>query len=169
MRVLPTVERAAFDIPTETFTIELRSGEDGAPVLAAITALGYTPEMLETAPEAVERAQRLESPTSNAVRDGLARAKARGVPLVVALGGPFCRLCRLFEETTLEDERVHAALDAVEFLQVDVELDAAAARDFDVRGVPDFWLLDGEGKVLARMNAYLDPDEFLALLELAQR
>lgn len=168
MRVLPSVERAAFDAPPETFTIELRAGEDSAPVLAAISALGYTPEVLAAAPAARERARRIANPTSSAVRDGLARAQARGVPLVVALGGPFCKLCRLFEETTMEDERVLTALDAVEFLQVDVELDPEAAQDFDVHGVPDFWLLDGRGKVLARMNQLLDPDEFVAFLGLAR-
>ena len=110
---------------------------------------------------------RLDAPTSPAVRDGLARARERGAVLVVALGGPFCRLCRRFEETTLADERVLEALEAVELLQVDVALDPAAARDFDVHAVPDFWLLDGEGRVLGRTNAALDVDGFLAFLGLA--
>ena len=169
MRVLPDVGRASFDIPTETFVVELRAGADPAPVLAAIEALGYEPSLLASPPERRERIARLAAPTSSAVRDGLARARARGVVLVVALGGPFCRLCRLFEETTLEDQRVRDALDGVEFLQVDVALDPAAAKDFDVHGVPDFWLLDGDGKILGRVNANLDPDEFLAFLGLAGR
>jgi thiol:disulfide interchange protein len=169
VRVLPPVERAIFDIPSGTFAIVLRPGADAQPVLAAIQALGYTPEIVGAppAPAPGERMARLDEPTSPAVRDGLARARGRGVVLVVALGGPFCRLCRLFEETTLADERVLGALEAVEFLQVDVALDPAAARDFDVHAVPDFWLLDGEGRVLGRTNAALDADGFLAFLELA--
>lgn len=168
MRVLAQVEHAAFDVPTETFTIRMRAGAESTPVVTTIEALGYGPELLDGPPEHTHRLARLDAPTSTAVREGLARARTRGVPLVVALGGPFCRLCRLFEETTLEDERVRTALEAVAFLQVDVELDPAAARDFDVHGIPDFWLLDGKGRVLARVNDYLDPDEFLAFLGLAR-
>ena len=168
MRVLAQVEHAAFDVPTGTFTIQLRDGAERTPVLAAIGALGYEPELLDGPPEHARRIDRLDAPTSTGVREGLVQARARGAPLLVALGGPFCRLCRLFEETTLEDERVRAALAAGAFLQVDVELEPAAARDFNVHGVPDFWLLDAEGRVVARVNAYLDPDEFLAVLGLTR-
>ena len=167
MRVLPHVVHAAFDVPSETFTIRLESGADAAPILAAIRDLGYEPAVLDEAPGKTERIQRLDDPRSKAVRDGLSRARARGVLLVVELGGPFCRLCRLFEETTLADEGVGAALSAFEFLQVDVEQDPAAVKDLDVHGVPDFWVLDGVGRVLARHNGYLDPKAFLAFLELA--
>ena len=149
MRVLPPVERATFDIPSGTFTIGLKPGADAEPVLAAIQALGYTPEIRAAPAEGTERIARLDAPTSTAVR------------------GPFCRLCRLFEETTLAGERVLEALQAVELLQVDVALDPAAARDFDVHAVPDFWLLDGEGRVLGRTNAALDADGFLEFLERA--
>lgn len=164
MRVLPEVRGAAFDVPSETFVVELAHGADGAPVRAAIAALGFTPEVLEGPPPRAGPEQRLASPTAPALRGALERARARGVPLVVSLGGRFCAPCRVFEETTLGDPRVQALLAGFEFLKVDVEQDPAAARDLDVHGVPDLRVLAPDGTVRARHNGLLLPAEFVAFL-----
>ncbi len=167
MRVLPQVERASFDIPTETFAIDVKGGADTAPILAAIKGLGFTPEVLDAAPTKQAGLTRLDAPTSAALREALARAKARGVPLVIDFGGPFCHLCRKFEETALKDEQVRQALGSFEFLQVDIESDSDAAKDLDVHAVPDIWVFGGAGTMLARHNGYLSPTEFLAFLKAA--
>ncbi len=169
MRVLPQVEGAEFDIPSETFTLQTSAGADTAPILAAIRNLGYEPEILDATPEKADRIEQLRNPTSARLREALARAKARQVPLVLDFGGPFCRLSKRFEATTLADDRVIARLSSYELLQVDVEEDPDATKDLDVHGVPDLWVLDGTGKVLARHNGYLAPDAFLAFLEAAGR
>ena len=165
MRVLKQVSSAEFDIPSETFAVELAPGADVAPVLAAIQDLGYSPALVEEPPARTEQIERLAEPTSPALRDALARARTRGVPLVVDFGGPFCRLCRVFEETTLVDARVRELLADFEFLKVDVEQDEAAARDLDVHGVPDIWVLGADGAVLARHNGFLDPEQFAKFIE----
>lgn len=164
MRVLDGVAKAEFDIPTETFTIDLEPGADPAPVLSAIKGLGYTPKVLDKAPEKKDQISRLESPSSRALRDALRRAKSRGVALVIDFGGPFCHLCRKFEETALKDERVIKMLAGVEFLKIDTEADPDAAKDLDVHGVPDIWALDGYGKILARRNGYMTPTELIEFL-----
>ena len=164
VRVLEGVTNADFDIPTETFTIDLESGADPAPVLGAIKALGYTPKVLDNAPEKKDQIARLESPSSRALRDALRRARSRGVALIIDFGGPFCHLCRKFEETALKDQRVIKMLAGVEFLRIDTEADPDAAKDLSVHGVPDIWALDGDGTVLARHNGYMTPTEFVEFL-----
>lgn len=164
VRVLPQVERVEFDIPTETFTIEMQRGADPAPVLAAIKGLGYTPEVLDAPPAGQDAIAHLRSPTSPALREALARSKSRGVPLVIDFGGSFCHLCRRFEQTALKDERVVNRLADFEFLKIDVEADPDAVKDLDVHGVPDIWALDGDGKVLARNNGYMTPEAFIDFL-----
>lgn len=165
MRVLKQVSSAEFDIPSESFAIELAPGAAVAPVLAAIAQLGYVPAVLDQPPARTELRKRLDKPTSSGLKAALARAGARGVPLVLDFGGPFCKLCRAFEETTLVDARVRELLASFEFLKVDVEQDEAAARDLDVHGVPDIWVLGADGTVLARHNGYLKPEAFAALLD----
>ncbi len=165
MRVLDGVKRADFDIPTETFSIEMKPGAETAPVLAAIQELGYRPEILEKAPEKRDVITQLSNPTSTALRDALARAKARDVFLIIDFGGPFCHLCRKFEETALKDERVVEMLADFEFVKIDTEADAEAVKDLDVHGVPDIWALDGHGEVLARNNGYLTPEAFAGFMK----
>lgn len=164
VRVLPQVARAEFDIPTETFSIELKAGASTAPILATIKDMGYTPEVLNAAPAGTIEITHLRNPTSTALRDAMARAGSRGVPLVIDFGGPFCHLCRKFEQTALKDKQVVRALAGFELLRVDVEGDPDAVRDLDIHGVPDIWMIDGEGKILARHNGYMTSTEFLAFL-----
>jgi len=165
VRALPQVKEATFDIPSESFTITLHEGDGITAVLNAIQRLGFDPKLLDDIPAPTAAITRLDTPTSTTLREGLARATARGVPLVVAFGGPFCSLCKKFEEHTLRDARVLLRLERLESLQIDVEADPDAARDLDVHGVPDLWVLDGTGSVLARHNGFLDTDAFLALLD----
>lgn len=168
MRVLDGVAQADFDIPTETFSIELHTGIDTAPLLRAIRKLGYEAELLEQAPPKAGVVTVLREPTSRALGAALARAKARGVPLIVCFGGPFCPLCRRFEETTLGDPRVEEALAGFEFLKIDTDVDPAAATDLDVHGVPDTWALGAGGRVRGRQSGSLTPEAFLAFLERAR-
>ena len=77
MRVLRQVSSAAFDIPTETFAIELVPGAEAAPVLAAIEELGYVPEVLERPPTSTKPMERLDHPTSPALSLTFPRATSR--------------------------------------------------------------------------------------------
>lgn len=165
MRVLPGVRTADFDVPTETFTVSLTAEGKPGPVLDAIRGLGYTPALLAGPPGKPRALERIENPASLAIREALARTLARGVRLVVDFGGPFCRLCKHFDETTLRDPLVKERLARLEFLQVDVEADPAAVKDFGVKGVPDLWFLAPDGRVLGRENRYLTTEEFLAALD----
>lgn len=165
MRVLDGVVKAEFDIPTETFTVEMAQGTDTAPVLAAIKGLGYTPEVLGKAPDKKDEIAQLGSPSSKALRDALGRARRRGVVLLIDFGGSFCHLCRKFEATALKDARVISMLADFEFVKIDTEVDPDAAKDLDVHGVPDIWALDGEGKVLARKNGYMTPEAFIEFMK----
>jgi len=165
VRALPGIESAAFDISTEVFTLTTAAGTKPAPILEAIRGLGYEPELLDRPAEPDAGVKRLDHPTSKVLAAALARARQRGVPLVIDFGATWCSLCKKFAATTLTDERVEKALDAFEFLPIDVDEHPAAAKDLGVAGIPDVWFLAGDGRVLGRENRYMPPDVFLAVLE----
>ena len=164
MRVLPGIESAEFDIPTEVFTLKSQPAAETQAILAAIRALGYEPKLLEGPTKTDGAIKSLSKPASNALKEALARAKARDVPLVVDFGAVWCGLCKKFAATTLTDERVEKALGDFEFLKIDVDEDPAAAKDFDVAGIPDVWFVAPDGRILGRENRYMDAEEFLAVL-----
>lgn len=164
MRVLPGIESAEFDVPTEVFTLKTAAGTKPDTVLAAIRDLGFQPELLYGPAEAVAEVTSITDPKSDAVRQALARAKTRGVPLIVDFGATWCGPCKEFAQTTLTDERVKEALRDHEFLKVDIDEDPTAAKDFGVAGVPDIWFVGPAGKILGRENRHMNVEEFLAVL-----
>ena len=165
VRALPDVESVSFDIPTETFTVDLADGGKADAVTAAIEALGYTPRVVDGAPVAAATPDGIGAPTAASLKAALARARQREVPLVLYFGGAFCPACEAFRRDVLEDERVRAALDAFEFVAVDITEDEAAAADLGVKAVPDVWILSADRNVLARENRTMTLGEFRALLE----
>ena len=165
MRVLPGVERASFDTPSETFTIHVRVDVSPEPILAAVQKLGFEPERVAGAPATTKRIERLVEPASKCLQEALAEATEQDKPLVLCFGANWCSLCRKFEITALKDERVRAELSTHSvFLHLDVDADPEAALDLGVAGIPDLWVLAPDGRVLARENRYLDAEAFLALL-----
>lgn len=169
MRALPDVSRVTFDIPTEVFSVQTMSGATER-ILSTIRGAGYEPDLLPAPPGAVSRIERLASPRSKAVVAALSRARARGVPLILDFWATWCGLCKKFEQTTLADPRVVKLIASnFELLKIDVDEDPEAAEDLNVKGIPDVWILDGDGLILARENRYMDPDEFLAVLQRHRR
>lgn len=165
MRALPQVEDARFDIPSETFSLTLAPGAEPAAVLKAIADLGYEPEVIERMPASKARTKRLLRPTSKALAESLARARAQDTPLVIDFGAAWCGPCRKFATTTLADEAVSRTLAAhFIFLAIDVDEDPEAAADLGVAGIPDLWVIAPDGSILARENRYLDATAFLDLL-----
>ena len=164
VRALPDVKTVAFDIPTETFTVDLADGGKARAVLEAIEGLGFEPRMLEAAPAPAAPPTRIGQPAAASLGAALERARAREVPLVVYAGGAFCPTCRTFERDVLSDGRVRQALGAFELLAIDIEKAPEAAADLGVVAVPDLWILSGDGAVLARENRTMDVAALLALL-----
>ncbi len=169
MRVLPGIESAEFDVPTEVFTLKAAPGTGSDRVMAAIRELGYEPHLLEGPVEAVARRTRLTDPKSAAVRKALARARKRAVALVADFGATWCGPCKAFARETLTDARVEEALRDFELLRIDIDEDPAATKDFGVAGVPDIWFVAPDGKILGRENRYMDADDFLAVLRRMKR
>ncbi len=164
MRVLPSVASVTFDIPTETFAVELREAGPVDVVLSTIRGLGFDPVVIDAPVDGAAELRRLEDPASPVLRAALRRATSRDVPLVIDFGGAFCSSCRAFERLVLGEARVQEALRAFELLKVDIEKDPTSAGDLGVTAVPDIWVLAGDGLVLARENRTMDAAAFLALL-----
>lgn len=168
MRVLPGVTDATFDVSSEVFTVKTTGGTTADSVLAVIRDLGFQPTLLEGPAPATAPRTTLRDPTSRALREALARAQERGVPLVADFGATWCGPCKQFATTTLTDPRVIKALADFEFLAIDIDDDPAAARDLGVAGVPDIWFVAPNGTVLGRENRFLDADAFLTALAAAR-
>lgn len=164
MRVLPGIESAEFDVPTEVFTLNTAPDTKPDGILAAIRGLGYEPQLLDGPVGAIASRTQITDPKSDAVRDALARAKERGVPLVADFGATWCGPCKTFAKKTLTDSRVVEALRDFELLKIDIDEDPAAARDFGVAGVPDIWYVAPDGKILGRENRYMNAEELIASL-----
>ena len=165
VRALPDVTDVTFDIPTETFTVDLAEDGKADTVLSAIKKLEFQPRLLDVMPTAPAERARIETPTSPRLKAALAQARERKVPLLVIFGGAFCPTCEAFERDVLSDSRVRDVLRAFEFVDFDVKDDPAAASDLGVKAVPDTWILSGDGAVLARENRAMDVATFLQLLE----
>ena len=165
MRALPDVASVDFDIPAETFIVDLAEDGESAAVLGAIEKLGYEPKLLESPPATAPATKRILRLSAASLKAALARARERGVPLVVDCGGGFCPACLAFKRDVLSDSGVRKALAAFEFLEVDVEDDEAAASDLGVTAVPDIWIFSCEGVVLGRENRTMNAREFLEVLE----
>ena len=164
MRVLPGVEQAQFDVPTEVFTLEVQAGVGVDSILEVIGQLGYAPELLAGRPRIGGALEQLQDPRSAVLKAALATAAKRTTSLVIDFAAPWCGLCKQFATVTLTDERVVSALNDFVFLKIDVDEDPEAAKDLGVAGIPDIWIVAPDGRVLARENRYLTPAEFLALL-----
>ena len=164
MRVLPGVEHATFESSSSVFSVRLRPGAPKADVLDAIEACGYEPSLLDAPPSRPEPRARRITPRSTLLKDALARARERDVPLLVVGSGSFCMLSSRLEQTTLADARIRRSLAELDVLRLDLGADPDAARDLQVHAVPAVWLLDGDGRVLVRHEGFVDVDELEALL-----
>lgn len=100
------------------------------------------------------------------VDDARARAQRAHRPLLIEFTAPGCPACRAMADGTLADATVRAALGGVERATLGVESDASWAL-FEALGLhatPGFVLLDGDGRVRARLEGAQPRDAFLAFL-----
>lgn len=164
MRALPDVKTVAFDIPTETFTVDLADGGKVLAVQAVIEGLGFEPRMLDAGPAPAATPRRIGKHAAASLEAALGKARAREVPLVIYVGGAFCPACRTFDQDVLSNGGVRQALGAFELLEIDIEKAPEVAADLGVKAVPDLWILSGDGAVLARENRTMDIAALLALL-----
>lgn len=96
----------------------------------------------------------------------LDRAAAEDKLVMVDFYTDWCGWCKKFEGQTLTDRRVQQSLARVITIRLNAEKEGrSAASTYQVSGYPTIVFLDKRGKVLGRIDGYMEPGPFLAELD----
>jgi thioredoxin-related protein len=109
-------------------------------------------------------------PVPPPLEQAIMQAAAAGKPLLVELAAEWCSPCEDFEEMTLPNKRVQAALANVVFVRYDAENGVGELANARLRApsFPTFVVLDGDGIEVFRQTGALSPSKFIALIERAR-
>lgn len=86
-------------------------------------------------------------------------------PLVVTFHASWCSWCRKMEIDTLRDEEVTALAGKFLWVRADVDEHPDLAARFDVTGLPDTFVLNGQDQIIASQPGYMSPDAFASFLK----
>jgi thioredoxin-like negative regulator of GroEL len=145
-------------------------------VLAGYGCKGDEPATTPPAPNSSDTAPaepaRPSTPPPPPIEAAIERSKTEHRPLVVEFFTTWCKPCVVFEQTTLQDERVKAALSRIVFVRYDAEAapGIAAAAKYNVSGYPTFLAIDTEGVARVTQDG-LQGDgiqQFLSLIDAAE-
>jgi thiol:disulfide interchange protein len=95
----------------------------------------------------------------------LARANAEGKQVFVEFSAVWCGPCQQMKRSTFADARVHGRLAGYVMLFVDSDRDPALSQQFNVRGIPAYFVLRPDRTMLKAGAGYRGPDEFLRWLD----
>lgn len=93
-----------------------------------------------------------------------AEAQTSGRPVLAYFTADWCGPCHTMKSTTWADTSVEEALRRYVPVRIDVDLNSAAAMEYDAQVIPKFAVLDGAGNVVKSAEGYMDPQQFLAWL-----
>ncbi len=95
-----------------------------------------------------------------AIEAAIKQSKAQHKALIAEFYTEWCKPCHIFEDTTLVDKRVKAALGNIMFVRYDAEAEpgSAAAARYGVSSFPTFLAIDKEG-VARRTYSGIQTDE----------
>ena len=101
---------------------------------------------------------------SHNLKETLVRAKVSRKPVVVAVFALWCPYCREMRETTMRAPEVVEAGEAFEWVFIDLDRNMTLARQYDVRAIPTFLLLDPDGNQRSRIVGKVGPVQFRGYL-----
>ena len=100
--------------------------------------------------------------------DARAISRVTGLPLVLYFGAVWCSACRSFERNALRDPGVLELAEEFCWVHVEVDRNVTLARDYGVKGTPQFFVLGPDGAHLAEALGALDKTQFRAFLDSAR-
>jgi thiol:disulfide interchange protein len=96
----------------------------------------------------------------------LDRARTERKLVMVDVYTDWCGWCRKLDREVFADEQVAAAAKGVVAVRLDAEKEGEKlAERFGVDGFPTVLFLDADGKLVKRVNGYVDRDEMLEVLK----
>ena len=97
--------------------------------------------------------------------EALARAKSEKRLLLVDVYTDWCGWCKKLDREVLSNARVANAARGLVAIRVNAEDGGEeVARRYGVEGYPTILFVDGSGKVVKRVDGYVDVDEMLRIL-----
>lgn len=101
---------------------------------------------------------------SGTYEQALGRARTENKLLMVDLYADWCGWCHKLDAEVFADARVAAALGGVIPIKLDADREGQAiAETYRVDGLPTILFLDGTGKLVKRLDGYLDADQMIAV------
>ena len=92
-------------------------------------------------------------------------ARRGGKPVFAYFTAVWCGPCQSLKHTTWADKDVETALRDYVPVKVDVDRRPDLAEQYNVRGVPAFFVLGDDGRPLRQADGALPPEAFLAWLK----
>ena len=95
----------------------------------------------------------------------LKRAKSERKLVMVDVYTDWCGWCRKLDKDVFADERIAEAAKGLVAVRIDAEKEGEpVARRFQVEGFPTILFVDGDGKLVKRIDGYLGRSEMLDVL-----
>lgn len=95
------------------------------------------------------------------------KARSQQKLVLVDVSAIWCSTCRKLDREVLADKDVKAVIES-DFVFSRLEYESEEGRAFldsrDADGIPNLWVVDGEGRTVTRLNVTFDPKEFKAQL-----
>ena len=93
--------------------------------------------------------------------DALAQARRENKPLLIDFYAEWCLPCQRMEKETFADAKVKELLQSIVLFKIDTDKEPILSEKFGVVGLPDFRLMNSDGREFRRLRGFQTADKFL--------